>query len=93
MNQTKDKVDARLVMPNPSKYYLGKSLEVVKEELEKLGFTKIILKELTKEKGWLSFLAKEHAVVKLSIDGQTDFKKADAFKADATIKITYNVYK
>ncbi|MCI2058006.1 MAG: M48 family metalloprotease [Oscillibacter sp.] len=75
------KTDAEIALQHPGdikidksyKYYLGKSCEEAKLELEQIGFKKIAIKEMAMSK--LGLGEKENCVAKIIINGQEKFDK------------------
>lgn len=77
-------------MPDSSKRYLGRTFEGVVEELRTAGFSNIELEcQYRAKKSWLS---KEGAISKISVNGQTQFEKGEWFAEEAVIRIAYYSY-
>ena len=72
---------------NSSKGYNGKNYNETVSELRELGFTNISVYEQEGSKiGWPR---KENSIVRMTINGQSQFEKGAWFRNDATIRITY----
>lgn len=71
------------------KHFLGRNYEEVKEELEGLGFTNFVIKEMAMSKiGWGE---KEECVAKIIIDEKSHFAKDAWFPQEAEVMIYYYV--
>lgn len=71
------------------KYFLGRSHEEVKTELENLGFTNFTIKEMAMSKmGWGE---KENCVAKIVINEQSQFDKDSWFIEESEITLYYYV--
>lgn len=91
------KTDEEIALEHPGeikigenhKYFLGKNYEQARAELEDLGFTNFIIKEMAMSKiGWGE---KENCVAKIIISNQEQFDKNDWFEKEAEVTIYYYV--
>lgn len=91
------KTDEEIALEHPGeikigenqKYFLGKKYEEVKNELENLGFTRFIIKEMAMSKiGWGE---KEGCVAKIIINDQAQFNKDDWFATESEVTLYYYV--
>jgi len=91
------KTDEEIALEHPDeikigenqKHFLGKNYQEVKEELETLGFTHFIIKEMAMSKaGWGE---KEDCVAKISINSQAQFNKDTWFPEESEVTIYYFV--
>lgn len=79
----------QLRVPESSKRCVGKNYQDVIAKFIDAGFTEIVTDEQEKtKKDWL---AKEGNIVRMSINGQTQFDKGEWFDEKAVIRITYFV--
>lgn len=79
----------QLRVPESSKRCMGKNYQEVIACFEDAGFTEISTEEQVKtKKDWF---AKEGNIVRISINGQTQFDKGEWFDEKAVIRITYLV--
>ncbi len=77
-------------MPDNSKKYLTRTFEGVVSELQDAGFVNIAVE--CQKKGKKNWLSKESVIVKISVNGQTQFEKGEWFPEEAQIRITYVSY-
>lgn len=91
------KTDEEIALEHPGeikidenqKYFLGKNYEEVKAELEDLGFTNFMIKEMAMSKiGWGE---KENCVAKIIINDQAQFDKNSWFAEESEVTIYYYV--
>lgn len=91
------KTDEEIALEHPGeikigenqKYFLGKKYEEVKNELENLGFTRFIIKEMAMSKiGWGE---KAGCVAKIIINDQAQFNKDDWFATESEVTLYYYV--
>lgn len=91
------KTDEEIALEHPGeikigenqKYFLGKNYEEVKAELEDLGFTNFIIKEMAMSKiGWGE---KENCVAKIIINDQAQFDMHSWFAEESEVTIYYYV--
>ena len=79
----------QLRVPEASKRCIGKNYKDIIAKFEDVGFSVIITEEQEKtKKDWM---AKEGNIVRMSINGQTQFEKGEWFDEKALIRITYLV--
>ena len=91
--ETKEEVAAahpgQLRVPESSKRCVGKNYKEVIAKFNDAGFSVIVTEEQTKaKKDWM---AKEGTIVRISINGQTQFDKGEWFDKNALIRIVYLV--
>lgn len=91
------KTDEEIALEHPGeikigenqKHFLGKNYEKVKAELEDLGFSQFIIKEMAMSKiGWGE---KEECVAKIIINNQAQFDKDDWFTKESEVILYYYV--
>ena len=68
------------------KSFQGRSLNEVKTEFEKMGFTNISAQPASKKAGWLD---KSESVEHILIDGKSEFTEEDYFSKNTPIIIYY----
>lgn len=78
--------EGKIQMPDASKKYIGRNYQEVMDELKDAGFNTFITETQIVKKGRFT---KEHRIVKIAINGQTQFNKGDWFIPDSKIRITY----
>lgn len=78
-----------LLMEENHKYYIGKAVDSAVEELEQIGFTNIVKKEMALPK--FGKKGKEDTVAKIIIDGQSQFEKKSWFMPDVEVILYYYV--
>lgn len=89
--QSNQKAPDLICIPSSSKKYIGRQYKEVANELRDAGFKNIICSNVADlKKGWL---AKEGSIARISVAGQTEFKKDIQVSKDATIRITFHTYK
>ena len=76
----------QIQVPDASRKYVGRKYKEVINELGDAGFAQFIEETQVVKK---SRFAKENCIVKISINGQTQFSKGDWFAPDSKIRITY----
>lgn len=77
-------------MPEGARRYAGRDYSEVMDELTNAGFRNFLLDAQRKsKKGWLS---KEGTVIRVAVNGQTQYEKGEWFPEEATICISYNTY-
>lgn len=76
-----------LIAPDHAWRYLNRPVQDVIMELRSAGFEQIVLEEVRKNKKGL--LEREGGLARISINGQTQFKKEERFSEDAVVQITY----
>ena len=91
-NSKKDCMNSSVIkLPNPSDYYYGRDFHDVQNELTAYGFINIaLLPQRDLIKGWLT---KNGAVERVSINGNTEFRRKAKFPNDARVVITYHTFK
>lgn len=91
------KTDEEIALEHPGeikigenqKHFLGKNYEEVKTELEDLGFTRFVIKEIAMSKiGWGE---KENCVAKIIINEQAQFDKDEWFAQESEVTLYYYV--
>ncbi|MCI6466801.1 MAG: M48 family metalloprotease [Faecalicatena sp.] len=76
----------QIQVPDASRKYVGRNYKEVINELGDAGFGQFIEETQVVKK---SRFAKENCIVKISINGQTQFSKGDWFAPDSKIRVTY----
>lgn len=85
--QHEAKRQGKIEIPKKSSKYIGKNFEVVRSELEQLGFTDITVNEICDLKSFN--VLRDRKVCTLSIGGKEQFDAGELFEPDAKVVITY----
>lgn len=79
--------------PESAEHYRGMDFEEVKKELSAYGFKNINLLERKDLRNNIFFRMDNRKVSKITIAGQTEFKKKAKFLSDAQVVIEYHIFR
>ena len=80
--------EGKIQIPDASKKYIGRNYQDVINELSDAGFAEFITEKQETKK---TILSKGNGILKIAINGQTQFSKGEWFSPKSKIRITYQV--